>query len=70
LDLLPIDEGSFLPPKGIKPKTLTRTNPQTTGGLKHSKPYTRKLWINPITAGDRRPYPIGLPQQRKGDCNL
>jgi hypothetical protein len=59
-----------LPPKRIKPKTLKRTNPQTTGGLKHSKTYTRKLWINPITAGDRRLYPIGLPQQRKGDCSL
>jgi len=61
---LPIDEGIFLPQRD-----KTR-NPQTTVGIKHPKPYTRRLWINLITAGDRRSYPIGLTQQREVDCSL
>jgi hypothetical protein len=31
--------------------------------FKHSQPYTRKLWINPITAGDKEAEPKGIPQQ-------
>jgi hypothetical protein len=56
--------------KEIKLETLTRTNPQTTVGIKHSKPYPRRLWINLITTRDRRSYPIGLSQQREVDCSL
>jgi hypothetical protein len=56
--------------KEIKLETLTRTKPQTTVGIKHPRPYTRRLWINLITAGDRRSYPIGLTQQREVNCSL
>jgi hypothetical protein len=47
--------------KKIELETLTGTNPQPIEGI---KPYTRRLCINLISAGDRRPYPRVLTQQR------
>jgi len=48
---------NFLATKRIKPRALTKTKPSNNRRFKHSQPYTRKLWINLITAGDRRSYP-------------
>jgi hypothetical protein len=60
VDLFPRYEELFLPPTGITPKDFTRTNPQT-----NNKTYTENSRQTLIAAGGRKPYPIGLPQQRK-----
>jgi hypothetical protein len=56
VDLLPEYEKLSCHQKD-KTKSPHKDKPSNNRRFKHSQPYTRKLWINPITAEDRRPYP-------------
>jgi hypothetical protein len=79
LDLLPIGEGSFLPPRKQNQKDFKQSNPQTENAQIIQTPHRKKTVDKPSvikggrgypTAVEKRPHPTSLSQQQEGGRNL